>query len=173
MGGGNDTEFLWKAVGPEGCVVGFDIQLKALESTAAMLASNGIESSLHKEPEEPEMRASGVHLYLADHSSWTDLVDGSPKAIIANLGYLPGSDQRIATQASTTVQALSAALKWLHIGGRLAVVCYLDHPGGQEEAEAVKDLLAKETDGRFRILYIDNYLFRKGPFLMVAERRKK
>jgi hypothetical protein len=158
-------------VGPEGCVAGFDIQIKALESAAAMLASRGTEVTLHKEPGEPKTPVSGIHLYLADHARWTDLVDGSPKAIIANLGYLPGSDQRIATQVSTTVSALTAALKRLPMGGRLAIVCYPDHPGGGEEAEAVKDLLAEETDGSFRILRIDNYLDEKSPFLMVAEKR--
>ena len=66
-----------------------------------------------------------------------------------------------------------AALERLPVGGRLAVVCYLDHPGGLEEAEAVKALFAKEADGRFRVIRIDNYLYRKGPFLLVAERRKK
>jgi len=173
VGSGNDTAFLAEAVGPGGCVAGFDIQVKALEGAAAMLAGKGIEVTLHKERGEPGIPSSGVHLYLADHARWTDLVDGAPKAIIANLGYLPGYDQSLVTEAATTVAALSDALERLPVGGRLAVVCYQDHPGGREEGRAVKELLTRETHGAFRVLCIDNHLYLKGPFVMVAERRKK
>jgi hypothetical protein len=55
-----------------------------------------------------------------------------------NLGYLPGSDKTRITMADTTLLALASALDWLAPRGIMTVVVYPGHPGGDEEAEAVR-----------------------------------
>jgi tRNA A58 N-methylase Trm61 len=170
VGNGKDTLFLFKSVGPGGCVVGFDIQTDALKNAAELLRSEGADVNLHMEDPVQEYPASGVHLILADHARWPDFVNGSPKAVIANLGYLPGADHGVVTQIPTTVAALETALDKISLGGRLAVVCYVEHTGGREEAEAVEELFKRAEKGRFRILRMGNFLTENAPFLLVAEK---
>ena len=62
---------------------------------------------------------------------------GQAKAIIFNLGYLPGSDKSIQTQPQSTQRALDVAQQLLHLKGMLLVTAYRGHPGGQEEADCV------------------------------------
>ena len=58
-------------------------------------------------------------------------------AVSFNLGFLPGSDKRIVTQAETTLEALDAAARLLSPGGLLSVHVYTGHAGGMEEGRAV------------------------------------
>ena len=168
VGNGNDTLFLYNIVGPEGNVVGFDIQMVALESTRSFLESSDARVKIHPEGSFPEPLDSGTHLFQADHVRFTEFLHGSPKAVIANLGYLPGGDHGVVTQTPTTIAALAGALEKLLPGGRLAVVCYVEHAGGREEAEAVEKLFADQAGNRFHVLRINNSLAAKSPFLLVA-----
>jgi hypothetical protein len=97
-------------------------------------------------------------------------VNSPPKGIIANLGFLPGSDQGIVTQIPTTLAALKTGFEKLSAGGRLAVVCYVGHPGGREEADAVEELFNSQQEDKFRILSIANKLSEDSPFLLVGEK---
>ena len=79
--------------------------------------------------------------HVGDHaevlaSLHTDYAEQA-KAIIFNLGYLPGSDKSIQTQPQTTLRALQSAQQLLHPTGLLLVTAYRGHPGGQEEADCV------------------------------------
>ena len=170
VGNGKDSLFLWHAVGPMGCVIGFDIQETALQNAAALLIKNGSDAALYIDKPVPEFLAAGAHLILADHAGWPDYVESTPKAVIANLGYLPGSDHSITTQIPSTISALKGAFERLPPGGRLAVVCYVGHPGGREEAEAVEELFQEAGKGSFRVTKTANESARDAPFLMVAEK---
>jgi tRNA A58 N-methylase Trm61 len=130
VGNGKDTLFLWNAVGPHGCVIGFDIQMEALENAEALVRKECAEVNVYPDASSPVHKEHGIHLILANHSRWMDFVHRSPKAVIANLGYLPGSDHEIVTQIPTTIAALTAVLEGLSAGGLLVVVCYVKHPGG-------------------------------------------
>jgi hypothetical protein len=145
--------------------------MEALENAAALLRREGAEVQVHPEASPPVLKEQGIHLILANHSRWMDFVNRSPKAVIANLGYLPGSDHDIVTQIPTTIAALTAALEGLSAGGRLAVVCYVEHPGGRAEAEAVERLFSGYGMGHLRILRIGNLLSSKAPFLLVVEKK--
>jgi 16S rRNA C1402 N4-methylase RsmH len=173
VGNGKDALFLFNIVGIQGCVVGFDIQLEALQGTMSLLENVGADVKLHTEGAITGVPTPGVQLILADHARWADFVHGSPKAVIANLGYLPGGDHEIVTRAPTTEAALKAAMDKLAPGGRLAVVCYIEHPGGREEAEAVENLFSEQAGNRFQVLRIDNPLAATSPFLLVAEKNRE
>ena len=79
--------------------------------------------------------------HLGDHAqvlaSLKARFAGQAKAIIFNLGYLPGSDKSIQTQPQSTRHALDAAQQLLHPRGILLVTAYRGHTGGQEEADCV------------------------------------
>lgn len=127
-GNGHDTAFLADCVGSHGQVYGFDIQEAALKQAAQALQEQGL--------------ARQVSLIHAGHETMAEAVPptacGHVRAILFNLGYLPGHDHALTTQIHTTLQALDASLRLLAEGGLLSVLAYTGHAGGREECEAAK-----------------------------------
>ena len=118
-GGGNDTLFL-SSIAER--VIAMDIQKEAVLKTQKKTAE-----------------CSNVELYCMDHSRMLEVVKGPVDLICFNLGYLPYSSVPLITSAKTTLPALEAARQCLKVGGILSVACYIGHPGGYEEWEAVKE----------------------------------
>jgi predicted methyltransferase len=135
-GNGHDTLFLARQVGRRGRVYGFDVQQAALDATAARSGEGDI--------------GAQVQLFRAGHEEMTGHlpgeIRGGIKAVLFNLGYLPGSDKRIVTRSATTVAALEGILEWLAPGGVISVLAYTGHPGGRDEAEEVKRWAAGLSD---------------------------
>lgn len=127
VGNGHDTLFLARAVGEGGKVYGFDIQEAALDTVYRRLQEEGL--------------AGRVSLYHAGHEAMAvvlpESVQGRVKAVMFNLGYLPGGDKQRTTAIHTTLAALEQARTLLAPGGAVSVLAYTGHPGGREEAEAV------------------------------------
>jgi len=163
VGGGVDTEFLAKAVGPKGIVYGFDIQQAALEKARARLAAAA-----------PETR---LELFLASHHRMAELLPaslaGRVSAVMFNLGYLPGAEdaRTIVTRPETTLEALDASLTFLRPGGVLTIVVYTGHEGGREEGEAVDEWArALPVSVGQAVLY--RMIQRPGaPYLIAVERK--
>ncbi len=130
-GNGRDAKFLAETVGPYGTVFAFDLQPLAIERTTKTLAEAGIRN---------------VTLLRRDHAEIAAAIPtalhGRIGAAMFNLGNLPGGDRSLATRVKSTVPALQAALELLRPGGVLTVVAYTGHPGGSEEANAVRTLLS-------------------------------
>jgi tRNA A58 N-methylase Trm61 len=153
-GNGHDTVFLADAVGDEGKVIAIDIQAEAIEATRQRLREMQLENR--------------VELHQASHAEIGRLVaEGSAQVIVFNLGYLPGSDRVLITQAETTLKALSASVAALKKGGVLSVICYPDHVGGDDEAAQVLAFL--QGLGNFRLAKYELLSTHRGaPFLLVA-----
>jgi predicted methyltransferase len=171
-GNGHDTCFLFRAVGPGGRVLAFDIQAEALDKTAERLTSAGarVFGPFHEPPEvfsEP-----GVYLVHGCHSRLRDFLPDPVEAVIANLGYLPGGAKDIATARGTTLEALKQTLPLLAPGGRMAVVAYVGHPGGRVEAEAVAELFSTLPASQWNVLQLLAANRPEAPFLLVAEKRR-
>lgn len=133
-GNGNDTLFLAQSVGKMGKVYSFDIQEEALAKTYARLQQAGF--------------TDNVVLLAASHEHMGDFIDNnSCKAIMFNLGYLPGGNKNITTLPQSTVEGVRQALRLLSPGGRLSIVVYRGHPGAMEEAGAL-DSFISSLDGR-------------------------
>ncbi|EFN57927.1 hypothetical protein CHLNCDRAFT_20577, partial [Chlorella variabilis] len=64
-------------------------------------------------------------------------------------GYLPGSDRATTTQESSTLAGVQAACDVLQPGGLCSILCYTGHPGGMEEYQAVKALVAALPPSRW------------------------
>ncbi len=168
-GTGQDTHVLAKAVGSEGQVVAFDLQAEALEQTTQRLQQhNFIVKSVPDDTEIP--RAFGVYLVHACHSSLNKIITHPVKAIIANLGYLPGGDKTLVTRSDSTLAALSQSLELLVPGGRLAVTVYPAHPGGEEEGSAVNDFFCSLSREDWLVLSLRAANREEAPYLLVAER---
>lgn len=128
VGNGHDTLFLAHCVGEHGKVYGFDIQEAALDEAYRRLSNEGL--------------AQRISLYHAGHEAMAivlpESLHGKVKVVMFNLGYLPGGDKRRTTAIATTLAALEQAREMLTPGGAISVLAYTGHPGGREEAEAVK-----------------------------------
>lgn len=126
-GNGHDTAFLAACVGPRGRVFGFDIQPAALATTRARLVAEGL--------------AERVTLVHSGHEDLTRHIParlhGKVRAVMFNLGYLPGGDKTRTTRPQTTLAALDGALCLLAPTGRLSVLAYTGHPGGRAETDGV------------------------------------
>lgn len=125
VGNGFDSCFLAETVGPDGRVIGFDIQEQAIHATEQRL-----QAAQH---DNVELRhESHVNLATVSHPV---------TAVMFNLGYLPRGDQSVMTAASSTLPAIEAALDLLTFDGILTVLSYRGHSGGPEEYRAVADLM--------------------------------
>ena len=125
-GNGKDSAFLADCVGRGGKVYAFDIQPEAILSAREELAKVGM--------------LERVQLIEGDHAEMGRKVPPGDniRAVMFNLGYLPGGDKHITTRGSSTILALGAALDLVAAGGILTVVIYTGHPEGKEEALAVE-----------------------------------
>ena len=129
VGNGYDTLFLAQAVGPTGQVIGFDIQKTALNNASELLRFAGT--------------ANRVRLILSCHSALaTYMPRNRPiSGAMFNLGFLPRGDRRIATRPETTLPALEAIFRVLDSAGRMSILAYRAHKGGEEEYQAVRQYL--------------------------------
>lgn len=137
-GRGKDTLLLAGLVGEKGRVYAFDIQEEAIEATRLLLMENGV--------------AERVVLLKQSHVDIDAWVQGRIKACMFNLGYLPGGDHNIKTEAHSSVAALQKALELLEPGGLISIVGYPGHDGGQEELEAVLSYLSVLSQQHYEII---------------------
>jgi hypothetical protein len=128
MGNGHDTEFLSKAVGPDGFVYAFDIQEQALASTQENLVKAGCPDN--------------YQLILDSHSNVKKYVDVPFRAGMFNLGWLPGGDKSITTLRETTLPAIEAAIDLLDRDAILNVAVYPGHAEGDAEGKMICEYLA-------------------------------
>ena len=170
-GRGQDTLILSRMVGHSGQVIAFDVQLDALELTRERLAEAGVEVRLHADPPGlPLPVRQGVDLLQLSHAALDTALPKRPRGVIANLGYLPGGRQDIITRPESTLQALQQAGSCLETGGRMAIVVYPGHPGGQEEGDVVTTFFNHLDDREFQVLQMKVCNRSSAPFLFVAEK---
>jgi len=134
IGNGYDTVFLADLVGPSGHVDGFDIQNEAIESARF---------KLH------ERHNDNFTLHQIGHEKMADLIVAPVQSVMFNLGYLPGGDKDVTTQPTTTTEALQAAVDILSPTGIVTILIYTGHPGGREEADAVRSFCCALNDNQF------------------------
>lgn len=171
-GNGHDTLFLARCVGESGRVLAFDIQAPAIKTARQAMERQGV--------------AEQVTFF---HESHTRIPErAAPESVAAamfNLGYLPGADRSVITEASETLTALAATAQVLRPGGWVCVICYPGHEGGDDEGAAVERWMKTLTPLRWRVArYGMVGTLSPTPFLLVAvkpvtpqrpvdERRKK
>lgn len=140
MGNGNDTAFLAELVGKKGKVYAFDVQATALQNTEQRLQENGLSEQ--------------ATLFHQGHETIGQVVplETPIKAAVFNLGYLPKSDKEIITLPDTTKKALEAILERLVAKGRIILVVYYGHEGGEQELTMVKDFCEALPQKQYNVL---------------------
>ena len=129
-GNGYDTAFLANTVGPHGHVYAFDLQQKALTATKSHLATRDLSHI-------PVTYCLSCHQHLSQHIAENDSLN--LKAIMFNLGYLPGGDKTLTTQAGSTLIAIQSAVNLLAIEGCLSIIAYPGHRAGALEFRGISD----------------------------------
>lgn len=105
------------------------------------------------------------------HENILNYVMEAPKAIMFNLGYLPGGDEKIITRPDTTLKALSDSLKILKPGGVITLVVYTGHLGGAEEGLLIDEFIKKLDPKIYSVMQI-KFANRdeRAPYLIVIEK---
>nr|WP_320115104.1 class I SAM-dependent methyltransferase [uncultured Desulfuromonas sp.] len=170
-GRGHDCLFLARCVDSNhtGSVVAFDIQSEAIDSTFERLEDNGIRASRISRPQQIE--TPGVFLVNASHERLPLFLPRPPRVLLGNLGYLPGGDHAIATQAQSSLPMVKAALEELQTGGRLILVVYIGHEGAQEESATISNHLAQLHPRHWHIITMRPFLSENAPYVLVVEKR--
>jgi len=165
-GNGHDTLFLAQRVLPLGRIFSFDLQERAVLSTRSRMAAAPL----------PDHEADRVQVIHASHDTFASHLPaeyrGQVRAFMFNLGFLPGGDKGVITQAESTLGALRAASEWLAPDGLITVAVYPGHDGGWQEAEAVEAWMAALSSDIFETQKLGFLNFRKTtPYLMVLRKR--
>jgi hypothetical protein len=157
-GNGHDTRFLAGCVGACGRVLAFDVQEAAMRSTRERLREAGLDER--------------VEFHLASHARMADFAAaGSVAVVMFNLGYLPGEDHALATEAGETLRALDAAGCVLKSGGLLSAVCYPGHAQGVDESACVERWMNDRSVDGWRVAkYAMVGTKAPAPFLMIARK---
>ncbi|NLY43982.1 MAG: methyltransferase domain-containing protein [Clostridiaceae bacterium] len=140
-GNGHDTLFLAKLVGDSGHVYSFDIQDAALEATYSRLCAHNLQ---HR-----------VTLIKDGHQEMDKYVPRGVKAVMFNLGYLPGGDHSICTKPDTTIEAIKKSLELLITNGIVMIVIYYGGDSGFEEKDAVMSFLKNLDYKKYSVLMHD------------------
>lgn len=136
-GNGFDTLLLAELTGPNGRVWAFDIQQKALDATAARLVDAG--------------GFNTVVLVHAGHEAMAGHCSGPVKAVVFNLGYLPGGDRTVVTRPESTLAGLEQSLAILEPGGVVIITLYPGHEGGREEGRLLETRLTQLPPADFHV----------------------
>lgn len=141
-GNGNDTEKLCRAVDTDGTVYAFDVQEVALEETRRRLRASGL---------------SNANLIFDSHSELDRYVTKPVKAVVFNLGYLPGGDHTLHTHADTTIAAIDKSLALLTEDGFVSVTVYYGKNSGTVEKDAVMEYLKQLDYKKYTVVVHDFY----------------
>lgn len=152
-GNGHDTEFLAECVGASGRVLAFDIQAAALVAARERVGERPWVAFFQQS-----------HAGMSQHAATATVA-----AVMFNLGYLPGEDHTLTTEACETLVALAQAKDLLKPGGVLSVICYPGHPSGAVEAAAVETWMTDLPALGWRVAkYGALGTRRAAPFLLLA-----
>lgn len=155
MGNGHDTLFLAKLAKQ---VYAFDIQEQALEKTSQRIQEAGL---------------TNVDLILQGHETVDQFVT-EVKVAIFNLGYLPSADKSIITQPQTTIESLDKLCQMLIKGGRIAIMIYYGHEGGDIERDAVLDFVSQLPQQEYTAtIYRTLNQINNPPFLVMIEKLER
>ena len=142
-GNGGDTAFLCRLVGPEGRVLGFDIQPEAIASTRKHLEQLGVPAARYE-------------LHCQSHADLLQIVQpGTADAVMFNFGWLPGADHAVFSTAQSSIPALQAALEAVRPGGVVSAILYSGRVIGTDEKQSILGWLQALPLEKYTVLVCD------------------
>ncbi len=154
---GNGYDTLSLARMPAGKIYAFDVQAQAIAGAGKLLTDNGFSQSLF---------AGRIELIHDSHENIRKYVSGRCSAAVFNLGYLPGGDKSITTEAESTLSTVrdilgindfletDAAPPLLRKGGIVCITMYSGHEAGAAEKARLLEFAAELDPGKYHTSYI-------------------
>lgn len=134
-----------------------DIQENALSNSRQLLHSNGIKTN--------------CYYHHASHASIGSMFSpNSIHLIVYNLGYLPGGDKNITTQASSSELSILQALDLLTPGGLMTIMFYPGHAEGAQEQKQLLPILFELPKTLFSVSHHVFSLRATAPGLLVVQK---
>lgn len=149
LGNGNDAIFLSNI-----CkfVYGFDIQEIAIENSQKQFIQEG---------------RNNYKLIKDSHENFDMYIEGNFSGVIFNLGYLPGADKEITTNANTVLVTLKKVIKLINNKGIVIIVFYPGHESGKEEVEILGEYLKNLDQNKFDVIKYEFYNYKNNsPFII-------
>lgn len=143
-GNGHDTLSL-SGKSP-GKLYAFDIADQAISNTRRLLISNGFQNRLDD---------GSIQLICDSHENIDVYIREPVKAVIFNLGYLPGGDKSLTTSEHSTCSAVSKALTLLAKDGIVCITMYSGHHEGKGEKEALLHMAEALDSGKYHTAYVN------------------
>lgn len=151
-GNGHDTLLLSQLAKK---VIAIDLQEEAIDKARSVATSDN------------------VFFFCQSHETFPAEVQPGTVALIAyNLGYLPGGNKEIITQASSTVISIQNGLPLLKMGGAMTLVCYSGHSGGELEEGAVLEFIKSLDKTEYLVTYTQWPNRKKHPSLIKVGREQ-
>ena len=147
-GNGEDTLFLFEAVGGSGRVLSFEIQSDIIRKTKFRLSDTPNSANISY--------INKSHIHMDEYAS-----QESVSCIMFNLGWLPGGDHDIRTGSETTILALEKSLSLIKPGDIISLCLYCGKEMGYEEKNVVL-AIAQNLGNAYDVFYID-YLNKHDP----------
>lgn len=141
----------------------FDIQQAAIYSTEKSLKESGLYSSAYV----PE-----IHLICDSHENM-DKYAKTADVIVFNLGYFPGGDKSITTNAASTLQALNKGVLLLHKDGVICITMYSGHEAGALEKDKILRFAESLNSSDFHVAYVNMINQHSNPPEILLITRKK
>ncbi len=141
-GNGKDTKFIAEFADKDSQIIAFDIQKEAVENTKKLLNAAGLEDRVEV--------IKDSHVNIDNYISKNEV-----SAVLYNLGYLPGGDKEITTEAESTVKALEKNLVFLKKYGIIVLVIYTGHQGGKAEEKAVREFAESLDYRKYNVLHYE------------------
>jgi SAM-dependent methyltransferase len=150
LGNGYDTDFLSRNFKR---VFAFDIQGSAVESYKLKNKDN-------------------VTLINKSHEELKNYVGTSIDCVMYNLGFLPGGDKSITTEAHSTLLSLKDALNILNPGGLISIAVYIGHEEGRKEKDAIFSFIQNLPKREYGVLVHSFANRNNSPLLIIIEKNQ-
>lgn len=161
-GNGNDTFAFSKMTGLSGHVLAIDIQEKALE-TAQNTTCRDCNNIVYKLGNFRDVDTISQEIFPGIR----------PKAVIFNLGYLPGGDKSITTGSEDSLIAVKKAVQLIETNGIVTLVLYCGHPQGKDEKTAILNWAEGLSSSDYHVVYNQMLNQRKNPPEILFITRKR
>lgn len=129
----------------------FDVQETAVRLTAQLLENAGYGNAISEGRFViTQLGHENLKHFCEEHGCAEDSV----KAVVFNLGYLPGGNKEITTAAGTTLTAVRSAMELLAPNGLVCITLYSGHPEGRREKDALLAFAEDLDAGKWHTAYI-------------------
>ena len=155
LGNGFDSLFLSKLINNNGTIYAYDIQQESINNSTKLFKENNVDN---------------VIMNLKSHEF---INEENIDLAIFNLGFLPGSNKEIKTNATSTLNAIKNLIPRMNKDNMLIIIClYVGHNEGLYESIVVDEYLKNLPSKEYLICKYQNYNRPTSPYFLTISLNK-